>query len=81
MKEKLRAAAIRALHTMAQTALGVIGTAAMLEEVNWLAVISAALLAGVVSVLKSVIVGMPEVPRLTEAGEEYNSGYDGEDGI
>ncbi len=55
-----KAALIRALHTIAQTAIAVIGTAAVLEEVNWLAVLSASALAGVVSILKSIAVGLPE---------------------
>ena len=60
-KEFWKAALIRALHTMAQTAIAVIGTSAMLEEVNWLAVLSASALAACVSLLKSVAVGIPEV--------------------
>ena len=55
-----KAAAIRAVKTVAQTALATVGTAAMLDEVNWLAVASAASLAGVLSVLMSVA-GLPEV--------------------
>ena len=58
----LCAAGIRALHTMAQTALSTIGvTSVMLSDVNWRMVISSALLAGLISMLKSVAVGMPEV--------------------
>ena len=60
-KEFWRAAAIRALHTVAQTAIATIGTAVMLTEVNWLAVLSASALAGVVSLLKSIVIGLPEV--------------------
>ena len=56
----LRAALIRALKTMAQTALATIGTSAMLSEVNWLVTLSSAVLAGVLSVLTS-IGGLPEV--------------------
>ena len=56
----LRAAFIRALKTMAQTALATIGTSAMLSEVNWLVTLSSAVLAGVLSVLTS-IGGLPEV--------------------
>jgi hypothetical protein len=79
MKEKLKAAGIRALHTMAQTALGVIGSTVFAEEVNWIAVGSASLLAGIVSILKSVIVGMPETPKTNADGESINGGYDEED--
>ena len=55
-----KAAAVRAVKTMAQTAVATIGVVAVMQEVNWIAVGSAALLAGVLSVLTSVA-GLPEV--------------------
>lgn len=55
-----RAAGIRALKTVAQAALGAIGTAAFLGEVNWLAVASMAAMAGVLSLLMS-LAGLPEL--------------------
>jgi len=63
MKKFLRAALIRACHTMAQTAVAMIGTTALLEEVNWLAVLSGTVLAGILSFLKSMVIGLPEVER------------------
>lgn len=64
MKEKTmrwwKAALVRSVKTVAQTAVATIGTAAVLGEVNWLMVGSAALLAGVLSLLTS-IGGLPEV--------------------
>lgn len=56
-----KAALIRALRTFAQTAIAVIGTAAVLEDVRWWTVASAAALAAVLSLLTSVATGLPEV--------------------
>lgn len=56
----IKAAGVRAIKTVAQTAVATIGTAAVFDEVNWLMVGSAALLAGLLSLLTSVA-GLPEV--------------------
>lgn len=64
MREKtvrwFRAAGIRAVKTVAQTAVATIGTTAVMAEVNWMLVGSASLLAGILSLLTSVA-GLPEV--------------------
>ena len=59
-KEWWKAAAIRAIKTICQTAIATIGTAVVLDEVNWVAVASASALAGILSMLTSVA-GLPEV--------------------
>jgi len=63
MKNFVKAAAIRAVRTIAQTAVAMIGTSAVLEEVNWWAVLSASVLAGILSILTSVATGLPEAPK------------------
>lgn len=64
MKEKvkvwIKAAGIRAVKTMAQTAVATIGTAAVMYEVQWIMVLSASCLAGALSLLTSVA-GLPEI--------------------
>lgn len=64
MKEKflnwLKPAGIRAVRTMAQTAIATIGTGYVLSDVNWALVGSATVLAGILSLLTSIVVGLPE---------------------
>ena len=60
--EWIKAAAVRAVKTIAQTAVAMIGTATVLAEVDYQVVISASILAGVLSVLTS-IAGLPEVKK------------------
>jgi hypothetical protein len=61
LKKWAKAAGIRAARTVAQSALATIGTAAVLGDVNWIMVGSAAALAGVLSLLTSVVTSLPEV--------------------
>ena len=56
----IKAAAVRAIKTMAQTAIGVIGAATLIESVDWKVVASGAIISGIVSILTSVA-GIPEV--------------------
>ena len=55
-----KAAGIRALKTICQTAVATIGTATVMEEVNWLMIVSASVLAGILSLLTS-LAGLPEL--------------------
>lgn len=64
----IKAAAVRAVKTVAQTAVATVGTAAAMGEVNWIMVGSAALLSGVLSILTSVA-GLPEV-QVQDTDEE-----------
>jgi hypothetical protein len=59
-KDWIKAAGVRAIKTMCQTAIATIGTSAVVSEVNWVMVGSASLLSGILSVLTS-LAGLPEV--------------------
>ena len=56
----MKAALVRGLRTVAQAAVASIGTAAVLGEVDWVMVASSAALAGVLSILTSIVTGLPE---------------------
>lgn len=60
MSELIKAALIRAVRTICQTAIATIGTSFVLEDVNWWVVVSASILAGILSVLTSIANGLPE---------------------
>ena len=61
-KAWIKAAGIRAIKTVAQTAVATIGTSAAMGDVNWRLVLSSAVLAGILSLLTSVA-GLPDVPE------------------
>ena len=64
-KQWLKAAGVRAVKTVAQTAVATIGTSAVISSVDWKVVVSTSILAGVLSVLTSVA-GLPEVTEEQE---------------
>ena len=74
-KEWLKAAGIRAIKTIAQTAIATIGTSAVMSEVNWVAVLSASLLAGILSLLTS-LAGLPELDSTPEEFEDAGEDLD-----
>ena len=57
----IKATIIRAIRTVCQTAVATIGSAFVITDVNWLVVVSASFLAGILSVLTSIATGLPEV--------------------
>lgn len=63
-------AGVRALRTVCQTAVATIGTAMALTDVDWKMVVSASLLAGILSILTSVATGLPEVSEPDELTDE-----------
>ena len=65
MKIWIKAAGVRAVKTMAQTAVAMIGTSVVLSSVDWVQVVSATVLAGILSMLTSVA-GLPEVKESEE---------------
>lgn len=67
-KKWIRAAGIRALKTVAQAAIASIGVAAVLSDVNWIAVASSAVLAGILSLLTS-LAGLPELEEPEDEDE------------
>lgn len=61
MKNFWKAAAIRAVKTVCQTAVSLLGVGAVMSDIDWARVASASLLAGILSILTSVATGLPEV--------------------
>lgn len=67
----IKAALIRAIKTVAQTAVSLIGVGTIMSDINWIQVGSASLLAGILSILTS-IAGIPEVEKYPEQTESLN---------
>ena len=80
MNDFMKATLIRCLRTMAQTAISVIGTAMVLADVNWQMVVSASVLAGILSILTSIATGLPEVELAEELEDEFEEFEDEDEG-
>lgn len=73
MNNFIKYALIRAIRTVCQTAVATIGTAFVISDVNWWVVISASLLAGILSVLTSIATGLPEVEKDIMDDEDFDN--------
>lgn len=72
MNKFIKASLIRALRTICQTAVATIGTAFVLSDVNWWVVLSASLLAGILSILMSIATGLPEAEKDIMDNEDFD---------
>ena len=79
MNAFIKASLIRAVRTIAQTAVATIGTAAALSAVDWRLVVSASILAGILSILTSVATGLPEVDNYESLQNELEGTEDPDD--
>lgn len=78
MNTFIKATLIRAIRTVCQTAVAMIGTALALSDVNWYMVASASILAGILSVLTSIATGLPEVEYEHHLYQYYDEPEDSE---
>lgn len=78
MNTFIKSALIRAIRTVCQTAVATIGTAFVISDVNWLIVVSASLLAGILSFLTSIATGLPEVKYENDLYMYYDEPEDSE---
>lgn len=69
-KQFAKAAIVRAIKTMAQTFIATIGVVTVLSDVNWVTVISASILSGILSIVTSIATGLPEVDYDEDITEE-----------
>lgn len=70
MKKFLKCALIRMIKTMCQTAIGIIGASTLISEVDWLTCLSAVGMSGLLSLLTSIVGGLPEVEEINYDDEE-----------
>lgn len=70
MKKFIKCAVIRAIKTMCQTAIGIIGASTLVSEVDWLTCLSAVGMSGILSVLTSIVGGLPEVDYVIDKEED-----------
>lgn len=70
MKKFIKCAVIRAVKTMCQTAIGIIGASTLISEVDWLMCLSAVGMSGLLSILTSIVGGLPEVDYVIDEEED-----------
>ena len=70
MKKFIKCAVIRAVKTMCQTAIGIIGASKLISEVDWITCLSAVGMAGILSILTSIVGGLPEVDYIEDDDDD-----------
>lgn len=71
MKSFIKCALIRAIRTIAQSCIAIIGTSTLLSEIDWKMVVSASVVAGLLSILTSIATGLPEVEYDIDEEDDY----------
>ena len=70
MKKFIKCVLIRAIKTMCQTAIGIIGASTLISDVDWITCLSATGMAGILSILTSITGGLPEVDKAEHEDDE-----------
>lgn len=76
MKKFIKCALVRMIKTMCQTAIGIIGASKLISEVDWITCLSAVGMAGILSILTSIVGGLPEVDYIEDDEEDDEEDFE-----